>query len=237
MYYGSRCKGSHTGSQCGPVPGNEGGDAGSQQGGPERIRQLSAVSRGSLLQPEPGTSFPRDNRHVLMMSTWVNESCLFHLVNTLPFSAIPNRHAGPGALRMAGEERNGRSWGRVGGLASVVGQSLESQVGGRSGLPLGSSAERSFSKHVFSRVASEPHRQKGPSRDASIFFPHRLPPWERHREVTLQVDSGTLRKATHRSKFPSQVTWPKVGTEGREPRGMFNFLGTFSNSAGSLRLP
>lgn len=72
------------------------------------------------------------------MSTWVNESCRFHLINTLPFLALRNRHAGPGAVHTA--ERCwelGTGWGR---LASV-GQSGESPAGAGKGLPLGSSAE------------------------------------------------------------------------------------------------
>lgn len=53
---------------------------------------------GAVLQPAPGTSFPRDNERVLIMSPWVNESCRFHLIDTSPFLAIHICHAGTGVV-------------------------------------------------------------------------------------------------------------------------------------------
>lgn len=68
------------------------------RGRPSPHSAACGIQAGALLQPALGTSFPRDNQHVLIMSTWVNESCLFHLIDTSPFLAIHICHAGPGVV-------------------------------------------------------------------------------------------------------------------------------------------
>ena len=108
-------------------------------GGPAHTQRLRASVRELGSQPALGTSFPRDNRRVLITSAWVNESCRFHLINTSPFLAIHIRYAGlelripargeqgPWGLggRMKGPELRARGWraqGREGrGTRSLLG--------------------------------------------------------------------------------------------------------------------
>lgn len=81
----------------------------------------------------PGTPFPRDNRCVLIMSAWVNESCRFHLINTSPFLAIHIRHAGPGAVYTARGSRGTLGAGKRGRGCEHGAVSGEPGLGGAQG--------------------------------------------------------------------------------------------------------
>lgn len=117
------------------------GDDGCEAGA-RRVAQLplrgSEPHTGAQLEPVPGTPFPRDNRCVVIMSAWVNESCRFHLINTSPFLAIHIRHAGLGAVYTArgsrgtlgaGERRSGSEHRAVSGELGLGGVCV--------GVPLG----------------------------------------------------------------------------------------------------